>query len=85
MNLERLTVRAASCSLLLLLGGASMQLAAAEGRTRAAVFNDGKQEFAVYGRNITDEIEAVGAIDFNNLTGFVNEPRRYFVEFRSSF
>jgi hypothetical protein len=40
MNLERLTVRAASCSLLLL-AGASMQLAAAEGRTRAAVFNDG--------------------------------------------
>jgi iron complex outermembrane recepter protein len=48
-------------------------------------WNDGKQEIAVYGRNITDEIEAVGAIDFNNLTGFVNEPRRIFVEFRSGF
>jgi len=46
---------------------------------------DGKREIAVYGRNITDEIEAVGAIDFNNLTGFVNEPRRYFLEFRSQF
>jgi iron complex outermembrane receptor protein len=57
-----------------------------EGGLRVGItWNDGKQEFAVYGRNITDEIEAVGAIDFNNLTGFVNEPRRYFVEFRSSF
>ena len=46
---------------------------------------DGKREVAVYGRNITDEIEAVGGIDFNNLTGFVNEPRRWFVEFRSEF
>ncbi len=48
-------------------------------------WNDGKQEIAVFGRNITDEIEAVGGIDFNNLTGFINEPRRYAVEFRSSF
>jgi iron complex outermembrane receptor protein len=49
------------------------------------LWNDGKQELAVYGRNITDEIQAVGGIDFNNLTGFINEPRRYFVEFRSKF
>ena len=48
-------------------------------------WNDGKHEIAVYGRNITDEIEAVGGIDFNNLTGFINEPRRYAIEFRSSF
>ena len=48
-------------------------------------WNDGKHEVAVFGRNITDEIEAVGGIDFNNLTGFVNEPRRYGVEFRTSF
>ncbi len=57
-----------------------------EGGLRVGItWNDGKQEFAVYGRNITDEIEAVGAIDFNNLTGFINEPRRWFVEFRSQF
>ena len=49
------------------------------------LWNDGKQELAVYGRNITDEIQAVGGIDFNNLTGFINEPRRYFVEFKSKF
>ena len=48
-------------------------------------WNDGKQEIAVYGRNITDEIVAVGGIDFNNLTGFINEPRRYFVEFKTKF
>ena len=48
-------------------------------------WNDGKHEVAVFGRNITDEIEAVGGIDFNNLTGFINEPRRYGVEFRTNF
>lgn len=48
-------------------------------------WNDGNQEFAVYGRNITDEIETVGGIDFNNLTGFINEPRRWGVEFMTRF
>jgi iron complex outermembrane recepter protein len=49
------------------------------------LWDDGRHEVALYGRNITDEIEAVGGIDFNNLTGFINEPRRWFVEFRSKF
>jgi iron complex outermembrane recepter protein len=31
--------------------------------------------FAIYARNITDEERLIGAIDFNNLTGFVNNPR----------
>ncbi|MBI1250692.1 MAG: TonB-dependent receptor [Alphaproteobacteria bacterium] len=35
----------------------------------------GRYEFAVFGRNITDEENALGGIDFNNNTGFVNEPR----------
>ena len=48
-------------------------------------WSEGDHEIAVYGRNITDEIEAVGGIDFNNLTGFINEPRRYGVEFRTRF
>jgi iron complex outermembrane recepter protein len=30
---------------------------------------------ALFGRNITDQIRIVGGIDFNNLTGFINEPR----------
>jgi iron complex outermembrane receptor protein len=48
-------------------------------------WNDGKQELAAFGRNITDEIRAVGGIDFNNLTGFINEPRRFGVEFMTRF
>jgi iron complex outermembrane recepter protein len=44
-------------------------------------WNHGLYELAVYGRNILDEIEATGGIDFNNLTGFVNEPRIVGVEF----
>jgi iron complex outermembrane receptor protein len=44
-------------------------------------WNYGLYEVALYGRNILDEEEAVGGIDFNNLTGFVNEPRVYGVEF----
>ncbi len=32
-------------------------------------------EVAAYVRNITGDTSAVGGIDFNNLTGFVNEPR----------
>lgn len=42
-------------------------------------------EFAAYGRNITDELELVGGIDFNNLTGFVNEPRVFGLEFKARY
>ena len=35
----------------------------------------GKYELAAIGRNITDEENVKGGIDFNNLTGFDNEPR----------
>jgi mono/diheme cytochrome c family protein len=62
MNFERVTVRAATCSLLLLIVFASTPLAAAGGRTQAAVFNDGKQEFeencvACHGRDGTGKGE----------------------------
>jgi outer membrane receptor protein involved in Fe transport len=36
---------------------------------------DGAYEVALFARNITNEVNLRGAIDFNNLTGFVNEPR----------
>ncbi|NWG92768.1 MAG: TonB-dependent receptor [Parvularculaceae bacterium] len=36
---------------------------------------DGKVDLAVFARNILDAENVKGAIDFNNLTGFVNEPR----------
>ena len=47
--------------------------------------NDGQYEVAVFGRNITDEENVKGAIDFNNLTGFDNEPRVIGVSFRARF
>jgi iron complex outermembrane recepter protein len=48
-------------------------------------WNDGGYEVALYGRNITDEEAIVGGIDFNNLTGFLNEPRTWGVEFKTRF
>jgi outer membrane receptor protein involved in Fe transport len=41
-------------------------------------------EAAIFGRNITDEENLVGGIDFNNLTGFVNEPAVWGVSFSAS-
>jgi len=49
------------------------------------IWGDGKYEVAAFGRNITNKIVAVGAIDFNNLTGFINDPRTYGVQFRAQF
>jgi iron complex outermembrane receptor protein len=48
-------------------------------------WNGGKYELAAYGRNITNQTVVTGAIDFNNRTGFVNEPRIWGVQFRSNF
>lgn len=45
----------------------------------------GKYDLALFGRNITDQTRIVGAIDFNNLTGFINEPRTWGVEFKARF
>jgi iron complex outermembrane receptor protein len=40
---------------------------------------------ALFGRNITDEEQLTGAIDFNNLTGYTNEPRFWGIEFKANF
>ena len=48
-------------------------------------FHDKKYDIAAFVRNITDDQSAVGGIDFNNLTGFVNEPRIWGVEFGVKF
>ena len=57
-----------------------------EGGLRAGyVWADGKYELAAFGRNITNTVRVVGAIDFNNLTGFVNEPRIWGVQFKGNF
>ena len=57
-----------------------------EGGVRVGyVWGNGKYEAALFGRNITDQIRIVGGIDFNNLTGFINEPRTWGVQFRAQF
>jgi len=42
-------------------------------------------EIALYGRNITNEVNLKGGIDFNNNTAFVNEPRIVGIEFKKTF
>ncbi|RSZ58198.1 TonB-dependent receptor [Massilia atriviolacea] len=48
-------------------------------------WDSGKYEVAAYGRNITGTERIVGGIDFNNLTGFTNEPRLWGVQFKGNF
>jgi iron complex outermembrane receptor protein len=48
-------------------------------------FSRGHYEVALFGRNITDEVNVRGGIDFNNLTGFTNDPRIIGVEFLARF
>ena len=43
----------------------------------------GRREVALYGRNVTNKQAITGAIDFNNRTAFVNDPRIIGVEFRA--
>ncbi len=50
-----------------------------EGGLRVGYKTD-KFDIAGFVRNITDDVSAVGGIDFNNLTGFVNEPRIFGIE-----
>ena len=46
---------------------------------------DGRWEVALFGRNITDADNVRGGIDFNNNTGFVNDPRTIGVSARFDF
>ena len=48
-------------------------------------WQNGKYEVAAYSRNITDRQQLIAAIDFNNLTGIVNEPRSFGVQFKASY
>ncbi|QJE02256.1 TonB-dependent receptor [Massilia forsythiae] len=48
-------------------------------------WQQGKYEVAAFGRNITNRIQVVGAIDFDNLTGILNEPRTLGVQFKMNF
>ncbi len=49
------------------------------------IANDGQWELSVFARNLTDEENLKGGIDFNNLTGFVNEPRIFGINFQLNF
>ncbi len=46
---------------------------------------DGSWELAAFARNITNEHNVKGGIDFNNLTAFVNEPRVFGISGRFSY
>jgi len=48
-------------------------------------FGQGKYEATAFVRNIANQIRVVGGIDFNNLTGFINEPRTYGLSFKANF
>lgn len=57
-----------------------------EGGLRAGyVWGQGKYEAAAFARNITGTTRIVGGIDFNNLTGFINEPRIFGAQFKARF
>jgi len=57
-----------------------------EGGLRAGyIWSNGKYEAAAFVRNITNQVRVTGAIDFNNLTGFINDPRTYGVQFKAIF
>lgn len=49
------------------------------------IFGNGKYEVAAFGRNVLDQRRITGGIDFNNLTGFTNEPRQWGVQFKGNF
>ncbi|MET0350663.1 MAG: TonB-dependent receptor [Rhizobacter sp.] len=48
-------------------------------------WGNGQYDVALFGRNITNERVVTGGIDFNNLTGFINEPRTFGAQFRAMF
>ena len=55
------------------------------GLRAGATFSDGRWELAIFGRNITDEENLIGGIDFNNLTGYDNDPAVYGVTLNAQF
>jgi len=57
-----------------------------EGGLRAGYkWGNGKYEVAAFGRNITNKQVIIGAIDFDNLTGMLNEPRTYGATLKVNF
>ncbi|MCR9195050.1 MAG: TonB-dependent receptor [Hyphomonas sp.] len=56
-----------------------------EGGLRLGYASEHGYDVSVFGRNITDEDALTGGIDFTTLTGFVNEPQTFGIEFRYDF
>jgi len=57
-----------------------------EGGLRAGYgWGNGQYEVAAYVRNLTNRQQLIAAIDFNNLTGIINEPRSYGIQFRATY
>lgn len=56
-----------------------------EGGLKLGYKSDRGYDASIFVRNIMDEEALEGAIDFNNLTGFVNEPRTYGIQLRWDF
>ncbi|MEQ9506229.1 MAG: TonB-dependent receptor [Hyphomonas sp.] len=56
-----------------------------EGGVKLGYMSDNGYDVSLFVRNVFDEEALEGAIDFNNLTGFVNEPRTYGVQLRWDF
>jgi len=48
-------------------------------------WGNGKYEASLFCRNCTNQVRATGGIDFNNLTGIINEPRTFGAQFRMNF
>jgi iron complex outermembrane recepter protein len=46
---------------------------------------DGKYDAAVFCRNCTNQVRNIYAIDFDNLTGVINDPRIIGAQFRAKF
>jgi iron complex outermembrane receptor protein len=56
-----------------------------EGGLKVAYASKSGWEVAAFARNITNQIRSISAIDFNNLTGMINEPRIIGGSFKVAF
>jgi iron complex outermembrane recepter protein len=48
-------------------------------------WGDDKYDVAAFCRNCANQIRVIGAIDFENATGFINDPRIFGAQFRAKF
>lgn len=48
-------------------------------------WQNGRYDVSFFARNLTDQTALVGGIDFNNLTGIVNDPRIMGIELKTTF